>query len=213
MNKTIDFQIFPQIWSKTTFNVGIDIPMLTDSISVDEYQKTVRESIKIWEDSLHRFSLTDSQHSHLANFSFTINDRLSYSDDIQVRWWSSHPDKNGLTVTLPTENVSPRSFIFISQQKLDLKNLAGRPTFFSGEVHNCEQIKSIAMHEFGHVLNIADCSDCRDLMSHGGPQTPNTNRKLSNFDLEIVSMTFRSGYAPSNQFVTIQKPYKEWKPF
>ena len=207
---TITFTIRPRFCKKFNFSIGIETPNFQGSISSSEYVQIVENSIKNWETSLQTFSSTDTKHNHLAKFDFNIHEQIIDSDDIQIRWWPSNT-LNGRMIPDNRIGEVTQGYIFISQQKLVNENLGQEQVRFPKEVHTKEQIESIIMHEFGHVLNIGDCTDSRDLMSHGGPITPNTNRKLSNLDLEMVSMTFQKNYVPGTSDSFHNREYSEWK--
>jgi len=200
----IKIMIKPRYWTKTKFKVGIEQPSQIDSISSGEYKKLVKEAFGIWEDKLHSFAKTETEHNHLQNFSFNLHDGLLDTDDIHIKWWTSN-DMNGLMEPDNNQGEVKLATIYISQKKP------------AGNIHTSDEIRSIVIHETGHVLNIGHCYYQKDLMFTANlgvqsPPQPDPSRQISNLDLEVVSDTFRAGYTPPADDTSRTMDLSEWHP-
>jgi len=216
MNEKIEIITMPNYWEKSEFTVGIYDTKPTESISTEEYRNLAIEAIEIWNRTLHNFALNNSQYNHLENIKFTIAENVTGNEDIQIKWWFSNP-QNGLTVFNPPTEKTISATIYVAKNQGPDIPIMPENEFFVGDSPSVrrspEQIRSVVLHESGHVLCLGHCSYLKDLMKTGTPIQPDPNRRISNLDLKLISKSFSTNLQDRinnmNQTYTINE--LEWQ--
>lgn len=195
-------------WTKTNFQIGIDDTLHT-SISTNEYQQLVEDAIDTWIDTLMDFANNNPQFSNLENLTFDVHRGLQENDDIQFRWWFSH-QLNGVTTFNPELWEIHNVNIWLGKHHGPIRITQGDAQPDDRSIlRTQEQIRSLALHEFGHALGLGHCSFFKDLMFTGGMQQPDPRREISNLDLTVLSQIFESNNQTRTS-LTYQIPDNEW---
>ncbi|MGB6463283.1 MAG: matrixin family metalloprotease, partial [Nitrosotalea sp.] len=159
----------PNYWNKTRLTVGIVDTRATNLVSARQYHDLAIESIEIWQKTLNRFGTENNEFSNLAEIVLDVSEIVTGNEDIIVGWWFANPS-NGRTQFEPVMGRIGRAQVFIAKcHGPDIPNMDN----FSEQIHGVprirtpEQIRSVILHEFGHVLGVGHCDYYKDMMATG----------------------------------------------
>lgn len=204
----------PNYWQKTKITIGIVKPDPTPQISGKHYVRLAREAISMWNDALYEYSKKTS-HEHLRKIQFKISENLKGDEDVLVQWW--HSDRgNGRTFFEQDKGKIKRSSIFIAKYfGPHVTSLTADDTdvSFSLVIHTSDEIRSIVLHELGHVLGLGHCNYKKDLMAASTTSRIDTKRRISSLDMDVISQLFRGYFEKSSTvMITHMIPKFKWEP-
>jgi len=211
MDEQIILATNEKYWLKTKFKVWIKTPADSDSISGTRYRELAKEAIEEWKSVLDDFANSNQIHSRLGNIEFEIVDECDIAD-IRIAWNYSH-QYNGFTRFEPPSGSIVFSRITIAKHHGPIIQNTGDPipSNTTLEVRTQKEIKSVVKHEFGHALGLGHCSFSGDMM-YNLDQKPNTERKISKLDLEVLSQKFSIIENPCQQIsVSHIIPKDDWE--
>lgn len=213
MDGRIIISTLPIYWGKTELQIGIHRTNSTSLLTAEQYENIVKEGIMDWQNILQRFANQRDEHRHLNKIKFTVSTQLSPADDIQIQLPYCNP-KNGLTIPDPAVGMVQKVQVLVWKANgPQIDNMSEiTPNHGPQKLRTNKEIKSIVMHELGHVLGLGHCTYYKDLMFTGENQ-PDPNRQISLLDLEVLSELFRrNGPTEENWNVVRSIPISSWIP-
>jgi hypothetical protein len=191
----------PNYWQKTKLTVRIVKPNSTPQISGEKYVELVKEAISMWNNALYEYS-KNTPHEHLRKIQLKVSENLKGNEDVLVQWWYSDKS-NGRTFFEQEKGEIKKSSIFIAKYfGPHIPTLTTDNTDTSLIIHTSDEIRSITLHELGHVLGLGHCNYKRDLMAASTSSKIDTERRISSLDMDVISQLFR-GYFEKDGTVMI----------